>query len=90
MVKWLETVEQLKVIETVEWLDVVSQLEVVKWFYAMMGHISIVFIEVIFAINPLLKVYCLVPLISGHTLHKKFITVRARVHQTPRHTRPSM
>ena len=48
--------------------------------YTMMGRISIVFIEVIFAINPLLKVYCLVPLTPGHTLYKIFITVRVCVH----------
>ena len=44
--------------------------------YTMMGRISIVFIEVIIAINPLLRVYCLVPLTPG----QKFITVRACVH----------
>ena len=67
-------------IETVERLEVVRQLEVVKWFYTMMGRISIVFIEVIFAINPLLMVHCLVPVTPGHTLYKKFIAVRACVH----------
>ena len=34
----------------------------------MMGHISIVFTEVIFAINPLLRVYCLVPLTPGYAV----------------------
>ena len=48
--------------------------------YTTMGRISIVFPEVIFAINPLLKVYCLFPLTPGHTLYKTFITVRACVH----------
>ena len=37
--------------------------------YTMMGRISIVFIEVIFATNPLFRVYCLFPLTSGHTLY---------------------
>ena len=46
----------------------------------MMGRISIVFIEVIFAINPLLKVYCLFPLTPGNTLYKTFTTVGACVH----------
>ena len=41
---------------------------------SMMGRISIVFIEVIFAINPLLKVYCLVPLTSGHTLYTEHLS----------------
>ena len=38
--------------------------------YTMMGRISIVFTEVTFAINPLLRVYCLVPLTPGNTLYE--------------------
>ena len=64
--------------ESVEPLEEVEAEGII--YYTMMGHISIVFIEVIFAINPLLKVNCVVPFTPGHTLYKRFITVRGCVH----------